>query len=407
MNICLLTRTTLRHSMGGMEQHIRMLSEGLARKGHRVTLITTAHPDGKSERELSNGVAIHYLPGTVPGRYSSSFYKKSIVKFIELHEKDPFTIIHSQSGGGFAFLKQRISRKYHVPVVVTMHGIFYNELVTRLNILFSWGGSLQEKAKSFLLVFYYLFVYFTKDLPLIPKAEAVISTSSKQKKLMKKLYSLADHQLFLVHNGVDLAPKNTAASAPSKESLGLSRKNVLLCIARLKKEKGIHVAFAALPKVLVHHPDTLLVIVGDGEYRETLVQQARELIIEKNVLFIGTVPYDGLSTYYTAADIFINSTIRENGYDLTIVQAMGYEKPVVVTRLKSLEGVIEDGSNGILFSMGNSDELARHVTALLNDKAAAAALGKQAGLTYNKYFSAERMVENTVAVYEASQKAVP
>lgn len=52
----------------GMQQHTQALAEGLVKRGHEVTVITTRHPQKESEEV--NGVKIHYLKNTKPGKYS-------------------------------------------------------------------------------------------------------------------------------------------------------------------------------------------------------------------------------------------------------------------------------------------------------------------------------------------------
>ena len=59
-----------------MEEHCRNLTVELARQGHTVHLLTTAHPDGRP-REAAYGAELHYLPGTAPGDYSRAWRRES------------------------------------------------------------------------------------------------------------------------------------------------------------------------------------------------------------------------------------------------------------------------------------------------------------------------------------------
>jgi len=62
MKICMVARTTLNHSRGGMQEDLQTLAEGAVKAGHRVIVITSRHPGGVSVGEES-GVEIHYLCG--------------------------------------------------------------------------------------------------------------------------------------------------------------------------------------------------------------------------------------------------------------------------------------------------------------------------------------------------------
>ncbi len=67
MNICMFSRILPIHSPGGMQDHVQTLSVGLARRGHNLTLITTARADGK-EFDIIDGVQIHFLKNAPTGQ---------------------------------------------------------------------------------------------------------------------------------------------------------------------------------------------------------------------------------------------------------------------------------------------------------------------------------------------------
>lgn len=390
MNICVFTRSTLVHSLGGMEVHADLLSKGLAKSGHRVSIITTAHPAGILE-DFSDGVNIFYLPKTRPGKYSKEWQQFSTRKFFELNRQQKFDLVCSESGGAFSFLAKRLNKKLKIPAILIMHGIFYNELKTRLNLGFS--------LKNILAVAYYIFVYFFRDLLYIPRADAVIATSQKQNKLIRRFYFLPERKVFTVYNGID-----TALDSPDKalkEKLGFNHQDkIILCVARLKKEKGIHILIASLPLILKNITEAKLLLVGDGEYSQNLKVLVTELNLGDKVKFAGSVPFAQLGNFFHLADVFVNSTIRENGYDLTIIQAMAYGKTVVATNLNSLQGVIESGDNGFLVPLGGVRELAQVVTMILENARLRQVVGGRGQIKVRKFFSAESMVNNTLKVFK-------
>lgn len=89
LKVCMFGRSLPAHAMGGMELHTETLSRELAALGHDVTLITTGNPSGVSF-ENKEGVKIHYLQGTMPGKYSAGYFKQSELKFIELNDREKF-----------------------------------------------------------------------------------------------------------------------------------------------------------------------------------------------------------------------------------------------------------------------------------------------------------------------------
>lgn len=87
-------------------------------------------------------------------------------------------------------------------------------------------------------------------------------------------------------------------------------------------------------------------IVGDGELRSKLEQQARELNL-KNVTFAGRKDDDELRDEYDAADIFVLPSERE-GMPLVLIDAMAMRLPAVGTDVLGIRDMIDDGTNGLL-----------------------------------------------------------
>ncbi len=80
------------------------------------------------------------------------------------------------------------------------------------------------------------------------------------------------------------------------------------------------------------------------------------------------LPFESLPDYFNSCDIFVNPTIRQNGYDLTILEAMACEKPVVVSNIGSVPTVIEEGLDGPLVPTGDIKKLAEAVVKVLKDR---------------------------------------
>ena len=92
----------------------------------------------------------------------------------------------------------------------------------------------------------------------------------------------------------------------SRERLKVRRRHVLLCISRLANWKRVDRSINALPRVIERHPDTILIVVGDGSERKRLEKLAAELGVLDYVRFEGAVPHHEIPKYYAAADIFLS-----------------------------------------------------------------------------------------------------
>lgn len=401
MKVCMFTRVMPAHLKGGMQDHILMLCKGLSGRGLEVTVITTRHPDGIGFEDIG-GVKIHYLGNTSAGEYSNQWWKESLNKFIELHDLNKFDVVHTQSGGGYSFLKEKLNDVYKCPVVLSLHGTSLDEIKTRLN----FGLSIKNPVKSlkiFASIARYVYSYLTYEQILVKRSDAVIATSYEQENIIKKLYSIDSDRIFRVFNGIDVSffipSKKSGEIIGQDYNIPLSA-NFLLSVARLEKDKGIQNIIAALPYILKELPDTKLMVVGDGSYASLLKKQVELLNLEKSVIFTGMVPFESLPDYFNACDVFVNPTIRQNGYDLTILEAMACEKPVVVSNIGSVPTVIEDDVDGILVPTGDVNKLAEAVIMVLKDKELAQRLGKAARNKVVEKFSVESMVDGTIKVYE-------
>ena len=86
----------------------------------------------------------------------------------------------------------------------------------------------------------------------------------------------------------------------------------LLCVASLTPVKDHATLLRALARVARDVPDVHLHLVGDGQLRSELGQQAEELGVAPRVTFHGAVPHDRLPDCYRAADLLVCSSRYES-----------------------------------------------------------------------------------------------
>jgi glycosyltransferase involved in cell wall biosynthesis len=105
-------------------------------------------------------------------------------------------------------------------------------------------------------------------------------------------------------------------------------KEIILCVARLTKEKNITLALQAFAKVLPQSKGAGLVVVGDGPERAQLEDLAKRLKIFENVAFVGW--QEQMASYYQTSTIFLQTSDFE-GYGLALVEAGLAGLPAVST----------------------------------------------------------------------------
>ena len=147
----------------------------------------------------------------------------------------------------------------------------------------------------------------------------------------------------------------------AKEALGIPEGRMVLSIGQFIPRKGFDILMRAAAGL---EKDIGFYIVG-GEPTEEYRKLREELGLE-NVHFVGFRKKDALSRYYRAADLFVLPT-REDIWGLVINEAMAFGLPVITTDrcVAGLE-LVEDGVNGGIVPVEDSDALARKIREALS-----------------------------------------
>ena len=190
----------------------------------------------------------------------------------------------------------------------------------------------------------------------------------------------------VIPGGVDLRPY---------EGLPALAGGVVGALGRLEREKGFDLLLQAMAQLAGEARPPRLILGGDGSQREALAQQAREAGLPVEMAgFVSDVP-----AFLGQTGLFALSS-RSEGLGLVLVEAMAAGRPVVATRVGGVPEVVVDGETGLLVEPGDVDALAAAIRRLLADPALAQRMGAAGRERVRALFSAERMAEQTAAVYE-------
>ena len=158
----------------------------------------------------------------------------------------------------------------------------------------------------------------------------------------------------------DLDPEievlGNAVSIPDETASGEG----VLYVGRLAPKKGLEYLLEAMTDVDAH-----LMIVGDGSERDRLERRAAELDID--VTFVGEVAPEAVDSYYRDAGVFALPSLEGEGMPNVVLEAMSWGLPVVATDSGGLPTMIEDGENGFLVPMRDSEAIAERIGELLID----------------------------------------
>jgi L-malate glycosyltransferase len=208
-----------------------------------------------------------------------------------------------------------------------------------------------------------------------------------------------------VHEGIDVDRVAAAPPADLHAELWLPHHAPIAGnVAALVPHKGQRHLVEAAALVIRRVPDARFVIAGEGELRGSLEAQIRHHHLEKHVFLTGFRP-DVLSLH-RAFDLFVMSSVTE-GLGTSVLDAMAAGKAVVGTRTGGIPEVVEDGVTGLLVPPRDDGALAGAIVRLLSDAALRQRMGAAGLSRVRERFSAERMVQETLAVYRRAAGARP
>lgn len=201
-----------------------------------------------------------------------------------------------------------------------------------------------------------------------------------------------------VHEGVDGDRVASVPAAALHATFWLpSHAPIVGNVAALVPHKGQRFLIDAAVLVVREVPDARFVILGEGPLRAALERQVAEHHLEKHVVLAGFRP-DALAMH-KAFDVFVMSSVTE-GLGTSLLDAMASSKPVVATRTGGIPEVVVDGETGFLVEPHDSAGLAAAVVRLLGDANLRDRMGRAGLARVRSRFSVERMVAETVTVYE-------
>ena len=209
---------------------------------------------------------------------------------------------------------------------------------------------------------------------------------------------IAAERISIVNEGVEIFPLRTPEQRSSARKHWGVRENEFLfgCVSVFVPEKGQRHLIEALPFVRASHPEVRLLLAGDGSCRAELEALAKRLGQSEAMHFPGFVA--DVAQVYAALDAFVFPSEFE-GLGTALQAAMAAGLPCISTKRGAL-GEVVDSERTALVAEPNGREFAGMMLRLINDEGLRKNLSGAGRREVEQRFSAGRMVENTIRVYE-------
>ena len=207
---------------------------------------------------------------------------------------------------------------------------------------------------------------------------------------------------FTLRNGVDvskLPDRGTQADVSQRRlKLGLDpERKYVACIARLNLIKDHATLIRAWQLVSRQEPDARLLLVGDGEERESLQRQVQELGLDQQVEFWGI--RNDVGEILRSVDVFTLTSTSEAA-SLTLLEAMASGCPAVVTDVGGNAEHLRESKDGFLVPRADHTALANRLVELLNDEGKRAEFGAAARQQVVENFSLEDAIASYLMHYQ-------
>jgi glycosyltransferase involved in cell wall biosynthesis len=354
---------------GGIENHIRLLAEGLHAGGVDARVLVT-NTDSQTRHEQIGGVPVTKTARQV----NVSSAPISLPYFHELwRQEQGIDIAHAHfpyPPGEIAHLLFGRSRRF----VITYHSDIVKQRVLGL-------------------LYRPLLWQVLKRADLLTVSNPVtIQTSPFLRPLAEKCR--------VIHFGQDLSRfqrtlQHAEDAAAIRERYG--KRPLLLFVGRFRHYKGVDVLIRAM-----HQVDAELLLVGIGPMEKAWRQVAQDEGLEDKVHFLGEASDDEVLTLYHAADIFVlPSTNRAETLGIVQIEAMACGLPVICTELGTGTSYVNQHEvTGLVTPPNDPGALVAAINRLLADPALRAQMGAAGLKRAQKEFSLEEMIRQTLAFYE-------
>ncbi|XP_010471370.1 PREDICTED: uncharacterized protein LOC104751170 [Camelina sativa] len=324
---------------GGMERHAYTLYNSLASRGHEIHVFTVSSDRSNREEYHNNGDLHVYF---APNEHGTLNHSQAFEIFDRINGADhPFDYVHTES---VSLPHWRVKMVPNGDIAVTWHGIWYeimhSNLFQELSNDRPTSSDLQQTMPR-----------LVDEIRFFPRYKQHICISNSAREVLVNIYQLPKRNVHVIVNGVDqtkfvYSPKS-GARFRAKHGVPDGNGTVIVMgvSGRLVRDKGHPLLYEAFASIVKTHPQVYLLVAGSGPWGKRYAE------LGENVRVLGALEPKELSGFYNALDVFVNPTLRPQGLDLTIIEAMQCGKPVVVPNYPSIVGtVVVDERFGYTFS---------------------------------------------------------
>ena len=333
-------------------RHVWEFCRHFSRLGHDITLFV---PNMGNERPLE-GVSIVQIPSPIERTFVTFFSFYFILAFYFIYhciKKRPDVVYtrHQPMEWMTVWLKLIFNLVY----VAEVNGLAPVEM--KINRFPSW----------------YIFIIRCMEKLCFLFTDLIVTPSVIIKDSLQINYRLDSSHFLVVTNGADPEVSRPMDKIACREKFGFDTTDkYLIFVGSLKKWHGIEKIIEIMPELKKKINDVRLIIVGDGEKRESINSLVGILNLEDDVFLTGRVSFDDVPYYINSADIclapYFDPEIDDTGISpLKIYEYMACAKPVITNSVGGLDKLFIDYEIGVLVQSNHVMDWVGPIVKLIND----------------------------------------
>lgn len=358
--------------IGGTEQVIRNLVQGLPSSEFSSSILCIDGKIGPWGKELQEQGVKHYCLERKPGLDLDLI--KSIRKLLK---KEHFDIIHCHQYTPYSYgwLGSILSG---IPIIFTEHGRFYPDV-----------SSPKRKLINPLLQL---------------RTQSITAISAATKAALIEFENFSSSKIEVLYNGISDRSNSIESTQTTelKKALDIDSSDVVFgTISRLDPIKNHTMMLKSFKDAAEHCESIKLMIVGDGPEKASLTALTTELGISDKVIFTGFQANP--QTYLSAMDVFLLPSLSE-GTSMTLLEAMSFSKPSIVTSVGGNPEIVKHEHSGLLIENKDQIALSSAMQALSDNEQQRIVYGQNARSDYEQRFTLDAMIKEYSALYRRVKK---
>lgn len=396
LNICFVAKNF--PILGRASEHgfLWPIAKGLAQKGHRVTVLSWKTTLAKEFID-QDGVHAYFLGQGYykdPDKFPEYVYKK----FLELHQQNPFHIVHSLDSYG---LNVAMNKKQHQVATA------FDADATHMSELFAIAAMSQETLTSMIQIalgvtYRYLTTFLSQDRKVTKYADGIFVTSPQQKLVLERYYLYPERRTYVVPYGIEIGSLSQREKSEAlRQKLNLpGNANVVMTFTDMTEIEVIKNLLLSFEQVAIKKPSSRMIIVGSGPLRRQIEFEMLNLALGSKVIFTGAVNNVEMADYISLSDVFVNLSSRTSGFEPTLLEAMAQKKVIIGSEVSPIATIVEDGIDGFLIRPADKQSLSKLIIQVFTGHISSDDVGDNARKKVVNLFDLEKMLKQTLDAYQ-------